>query len=338
MTGRATRVFSFLLLSHPSPPPPCAEQIVIETVADRVEPLTRNKGRVVLTTQRIYFQPFNNVDSEPVAKFKCACGRVECGRAKGGVDEKGSDERKGRAVRPPCSHALLAFHALSHFRLEDVNNLVARRFMLRGIGIELMLNGGYSLYLAFGDSEARCVATTRCSFLCPAFSAACTSRAQLLLPSLSPLPPFLFPVPNSDTFLSKIKAQPALQLQENNERNMMLAWQNGAISNFDYLMFLNSRADRSFVDLAQYPVMPVRRRHARPSPLALTLLLADAFLFLICTFCCSRYSGLSRTTPATRSTLTTRLPSGTSANPWARSTLSGSVTFAAATRWVSRSI
>lgn len=41
---------------------------------------------------------------------------------------------------------------------------------------------------------------------------------------------------------------------------MMLAWQNGAISNFDYLMFLNSRADRSFVDLAQYPVMPVRAK------------------------------------------------------------------------------
>ncbi|EGD82827.1 hypothetical protein PTSG_11431 [Salpingoeca rosetta] len=36
----------------------------------------------------------------------------------------------------------------------------------------------------------------------------------------------------------------------------MIAWQNGAISNFDYLMYLNNLADRSFTDLAQYPVFP----------------------------------------------------------------------------------
>ena len=40
----------------------------------------------------------------------------------------------------------------------------------------------------------------------------------------------------------------------------MIAWQNGAISNFDYLMYLNNLADRSFTDLAQYPVFPVRVR------------------------------------------------------------------------------
>jgi factor associated with neutral sphingomyelinase activation len=39
-------------------------------VADRILPLTRNSGRVVLTSARIYFQPFNNVDPEPVFKFK----------------------------------------------------------------------------------------------------------------------------------------------------------------------------------------------------------------------------------------------------------------------------
>ena len=38
---------------------------------------------------------------------------------------------------------------------------------------------------------------------------------------------------------------------------MMVAWQNGSVSNFDYLMYLNSLADRSFNDLAQYPVFPV---------------------------------------------------------------------------------
>ena len=33
-------------------------------------------------------------------------------------------------------------------------------------------------------------------------------------------------------------------------------WQHGIISNYDYLLHLNSRADRSFNDLTQYPVFP----------------------------------------------------------------------------------
>ena len=37
---------------------------------------------------------------------------------------------------------------------------------------------------------------------------------------------------------------------------MTLQWQNGLISNFQYLLYLNSAADRSFNDLTQYPVSP----------------------------------------------------------------------------------
>jgi len=40
------------------------------------------------------------------------------------------------------------------------------------------------------------------------------------------------------------------------EENMTLQWQNRLVSNFDYLLYLNSVADRSFNDLTQYPVMP----------------------------------------------------------------------------------
>ena len=37
---------------------------------------------------------------------------------------------------------------------------------------------------------------------------------------------------------------------------MTLLWQNNLISNFEYLIYLNSSADRSFNDLTQYPVFP----------------------------------------------------------------------------------
>ena len=39
--------------------------------------------------------------------------------------------------------------------------------------------------------------------------------------------------------------------KEIEEENMTLQWQNGLISNFQYLLYLNSAADRSFNDLTQ---------------------------------------------------------------------------------------
>ena len=46
------------------------ERVVFDRVCHRVTPLVRNRGRVVITTEIIYFQPFNNIESEPVSKFK----------------------------------------------------------------------------------------------------------------------------------------------------------------------------------------------------------------------------------------------------------------------------
>ena len=37
---------------------------------------------------------------------------------------------------------------------------------------------------------------------------------------------------------------------------IMPAWQNGTLSNYDYLMLLNVLSGRSFNDLSQYPIMP----------------------------------------------------------------------------------
>ena len=43
---------------------------------------------------------------------------------------------------------------------------------------------------------------------------------------------------------------------EGEDESVTLRWQHGVISNYDYLLHLNSRADRSFNDLTQYPVFP----------------------------------------------------------------------------------
>uniref|UniRef100_A0A1X7SMG0 BEACH-type PH domain-containing protein n=1 Tax=Amphimedon queenslandica TaxID=400682 RepID=A0A1X7SMG0_AMPQE len=46
------------------------EEIILETQGDRITPLVSNPGRIMLTSSRIYFQPFNNVEVDPVVKME----------------------------------------------------------------------------------------------------------------------------------------------------------------------------------------------------------------------------------------------------------------------------
>ena len=39
------------------------EKVVFETQANKISPLVVNPGRILLTSSRIYFQPYNNVES-----------------------------------------------------------------------------------------------------------------------------------------------------------------------------------------------------------------------------------------------------------------------------------
>lgn len=45
------------------------EKIVLETTAERIMPLVVNPGRILLTSDRLYFQPFNNVENVSLTKF-----------------------------------------------------------------------------------------------------------------------------------------------------------------------------------------------------------------------------------------------------------------------------
>eukprot|EP00053_Salpingoeca_punica_P024611 m.13881 g.13881 ORF g.13881 m.13881 type:complete len:966 (-) comp6991_c0_seq1:1490-4387(-) len=144
------------------------ERIVLRTVAKRVLPLVTNRGRVMLTSERLYFQPFNNIDSEPVRKYT----------------------------------------------LSSIYRVIKRRYLLRNVGIELYFRQQGQLYLAFDTHQQR------------------------------------------DAFYDGLVQQPSLVLEVDDQINMMLKWQNGLLSNADYLLYLNSMADRSFNDLTQYPVFP----------------------------------------------------------------------------------
>lgn len=147
------------------------ETIILETTGNRITPLVTNPGRILLTSSRIYFQPYNNAEPWPVLKF--------------------------------C--------------LSDIKRVVKRRFLLRHVGIELYCSNKSPikhLFLTLKSHEER------------------------------------------ETLYSKLLQQPALNLEDTATDSMTLLWQNGTISNYDYLLYINSMADRSFNDLTQYPIFP----------------------------------------------------------------------------------
>ncbi|XP_043276506.1 protein FAN-like isoform X2 [Venturia canescens] len=61
---------------------------------------------------------------------------------------------------------------------------------------------------------------------------------------------------NRDNLFESLTSQSELRLDTIPQNQMTLQWQNGALSNYDYLLYINSLADRTFHDLTQYPVMP----------------------------------------------------------------------------------
>lgn len=149
------------------------EQVVLETQANKVLPLVINPGRILLTTSRIYFQPYNNLDQHPVLKIQ----------------------------------------------LKDIINIIKRRFLLRQVGLEVKWlrqpeNKIEYLFISLKNQSDR------------------------------------------DDLYTHLLNQPAVSLERVPQDQMTMRWQNGSLSNYDYLLYINSLADRTFHDLTQYPVMP----------------------------------------------------------------------------------
>ncbi|XP_058815825.1 protein FAN-like [Topomyia yanbarensis] len=59
-----------------------------------------------------------------------------------------------------------------------------------------------------------------------------------------------------DDFYNNVVEQEEFSVVEQIPESITLKWQNGLISNYDYLLYLNSLADRTYQDLTQYPVFP----------------------------------------------------------------------------------
>eukprot|EP01114_Cavostelium_apophysatum_P011697 TRINITY_DN260_c1_g1_i1.p1 TRINITY_DN260_c1_g1~~TRINITY_DN260_c1_g1_i1.p1 ORF type:complete len:896 (-),score=250.63 TRINITY_DN260_c1_g1_i1:12-2699(-) len=110
----------------------------------------------------------------------------------------------------------ISINTVEKIPLSSIMRISKRRYVLRNVGIEIFMNSDQSVFFAFKTSQIR------------------------------------------DAVYDTLIKQPVVlkNLSKDDQMNMTLKWQNAIISNYEYLMYLNNMAGRTFNDITQYPVFP----------------------------------------------------------------------------------
>ncbi|XP_053165881.1 WD repeat- and FYVE domain-containing protein 4-like [Hemicordylus capensis] len=108
----------------------------------------------------------------------------------------------------------------------DIKGIHPMRFLLQEVALEVFFRSGYSIFLVFHNSDR--------------------TKALKRFCSMKPV------------LKSKGITEDSINIRNSTggEKTMLMKWQRREISNFDYLMYLNTLAGRTYNDLMQYPVFP----------------------------------------------------------------------------------
>ena len=143
--------------------------------------------------------------------------------------KKSHEEKKKRTEKLSSSSSSLFQHRCKRIALRDVYIVYRRRYQLKQLALEIYDVHNNGTFIAFGDRR----------------------QSEEVLQSIlhSPLPNSILNSvaagsANFDKFMKALRSRIT---------NM---WVRGKMSNFDFLMHLNSFAGRSYNDLTQYPVFP----------------------------------------------------------------------------------
>lgn len=134
-----------------------------------------------------------------------------------------------------CSHSFIdkqntkSNSQVSVWFTQDIVDVARRNFQSRFVAIELFFSTRKTLFLNLYETEI-------------AYELQKIIRGKVKPPNIAP---FLGVFPSTIVNKTLINGVP-----------LILAWQNRDISNFEYLMRLNTIAGRSYNDLGQYPVFP----------------------------------------------------------------------------------
>ncbi|CAK9107808.1 BEACH domain-containing protein lvsA (Large volume sphere mutant protein A) [Durusdinium trenchii] len=145
-------------------------------------------------------------------------------------------------------------HELRKLRFDNIREVYRRRFMFAEVGLELFGVDGMNVLLVFGSAADRDWMFTKIlSRELPNLLLSKTANMQGLAQSS---------LTNPDGLSLGALMAPWRRFRA----SVTKRWQDGEISNFGYLMYLNTLAGRSHNDLTQYPVFPwVLRQFTEPT-------------------------------------------------------------------------
>lgn len=162
-----------------------------------------------------------------------------------------SDERdsymqmvSGREARDYPNSSSNTGHETRSWRWDQVLSISKRRFLLRDVAVELFFVDGRSYLLTANTPQLRDELFQK--LLGKASRANMNNEESWRMDSIRNLED------NPRTFSSRVSSVFTQNLSNPATRN----WIKGEISNFQYLMLVNTMAGRTFNDLTQYPVFP----------------------------------------------------------------------------------
>ncbi|KAJ8122126.1 hypothetical protein ONZ43_g1597 [Nemania bipapillata] len=153
---------------------------------------------------------------------------------------------KPRDWQPPSDHSTQSSRS---WKWQDVISLSKRRFLFRDVAIEIFFTDGRSYLLTTKDLPTRDEVFSRLASKTPHTSGPNSLPNPEDAWRLESLKMF---EESTQTFGSKF----GNIFNSSPWSPIMRRWQRGEISNFHYLMLVNTMAGRTFNDLTQYPVFP----------------------------------------------------------------------------------
>ncbi|KAJ2568751.1 hypothetical protein IW140_003634 [Coemansia sp. RSA 1813] len=192
------------------------------TACERVAMLGSVYGRVEITSSLLRFT--TERDSSGGICVRGSDGTtVGVGQKYEQAAEKNQSLASKGLSLPSAVHAELTRDI--SWQLSDIHQVHFRRYMLRNSAVEVFFKNHTSVFLNIQNKKA----------------------LMQLVWKLASLPSV-----NSELALTDIRSPPTLL----NRLKLTERWQHGELSNFDYLMALNTVAGRSHNDLSQYPIFP----------------------------------------------------------------------------------
>ncbi|WPK25124.1 hypothetical protein PUMCH_002427 [Australozyma saopauloensis] len=159
-------------------------------------------------------------------------------------------------IKPTVPSANGKAHRTWSWPLETLSNISRRKFLLRDIGLEMFFSDGASILITCLSSKLRDSIYLSLSSHTTGQSLD-TDLAATLEVSSSPLL-IIQDASSSGSFFSSrfASAFSSSSSVASKLQKLTRKWQEGKMSNFFYLMAINTMAGRTFNDLSQYPVFP----------------------------------------------------------------------------------